>query len=34
MKKAIISAGTVLTMDDKYRIYTPGYVVVGEGRIL
>ena len=34
MKKTIISASAVLTMDDEYRLYTPGYVVVGEGKIL
>jgi 5-methylthioadenosine/S-adenosylhomocysteine deaminase len=34
MKKTIIIAGAVLTMDDQYRLHTPGYVIVGEGKIL
>ena len=34
MKKTIISAGAVLTMDDQYHLHTPGYIIVGGEKIL
>jgi 5-methylthioadenosine/S-adenosylhomocysteine deaminase len=34
MKKTIINAGAILTMDDQFRLHVPGYVVVGGGKIL
>jgi 5-methylthioadenosine/S-adenosylhomocysteine deaminase len=34
MKKTIISAAVVLTMDDQYLVHAPGYVIAGDGKIL
>ncbi|MDR1949532.1 MAG: amidohydrolase [Spirochaetaceae bacterium] len=33
MSSTIISAGTVVTMDDQYRLFSPGYVVIEDGGI-